>query len=199
MKICAACHKHLPKESYSKKQWKLDKCQRRCKVCVTNNREIQYSLPKKQYKDTEDKIISTKEVIKSLDSMCMENMKEISDEDLFKQPPRKEDCPICFLRMPYLTTGCKYMSCCGKVICGGCVYAPLYDHQGNKVAEKLCSFCRTPVPKSEEGIVERYERRIQANDDIAIHKLGMWYSEGSSVFKQNHERALDLWHRGLTA
>ena len=104
MKICAACHKHLSKESYSKKQWKLDN--------ITNNREIQ-PPPKKQDEDTEDKIISTEEVIKSLDSMCLGSVeKEISDEDLFKQPPPEEDCPICFLRLPFLDpTGKKYSTC----------------------------------------------------------------------------------------
>ena len=29
---------------------------------------------------------------------------DISDDDLFKQPPNK-DCPICFLRLPLLASG----------------------------------------------------------------------------------------------
>ena len=33
---------------------------------------------------------------------------EKHDEELFKQPPPKEDCPICFLRIPTLHTGYKY-------------------------------------------------------------------------------------------
>ena len=49
---------------------------------------------------------------------------ELHDEKLFKDPPL-EDCPICFLRMPSLYSGYRYMSCCGKMICSGCVYAPL--------------------------------------------------------------------------
>ena len=28
-----------------------------------------------------------------------------NDEELFKQPPPEEDCPICFLRIPTLKTG----------------------------------------------------------------------------------------------
>jgi len=39
MKTCAACHEDLPKDKFSKKQWKLN--QRRCKVCVIDNREVQ--------------------------------------------------------------------------------------------------------------------------------------------------------------
>ena len=44
MKTCAACHKDLPKDKFSKKQWKLNLNQRRCKVCVADNREVQQIL-----------------------------------------------------------------------------------------------------------------------------------------------------------
>jgi len=124
---------------------------------------------------------------------CRKRAAELHDEKLFKQPPPKEDCPICFIRLPALPTGGKYFSCCGKTICSGCVYAPVYDDQGNEV-DKLCPFCRTPLPDSEEGIAERYERRMQANDPKAI-KLGVWYFEGLSGLPQNHTKALELYHR----
>ena len=51
----------------------------------------------------------------------------IYDEKLFADPPPKEDCPICMLPMPFATGVCgvrlTYMSCCGKYICEGCVFA----------------------------------------------------------------------------
>jgi len=99
MKVCAACHGDLPKDSYSKKQWKLDECQRRCKLCITNNQEVQ-PIPKQNNSDQ-----NTNEIVKTLDSMYLENIdKEISDEELFKQPlPQFGDCPICFLLMPTLS------------------------------------------------------------------------------------------------
>ena len=57
------------------------------------------SYSKKQWKNTN-------ELIKSLDSiMCLENVKKISDEELFKQRPPNDDCPICFL--PTIDTGSK--------------------------------------------------------------------------------------------
>ncbi|KAL9185710.1 hypothetical protein ACHAXT_003487 [Thalassiosira profunda] len=37
MKICAACHKELPQESFSKKQWQM-KRYRRCKSCIDVDR-----------------------------------------------------------------------------------------------------------------------------------------------------------------
>src|SRR6056300_1276851 len=70
---------------------------------------------------------------------CKRRAKEMHDEELFKQPPPLEDCPICFERMPTLRpTGSKYQTCCGKVICSGCMHAPVYDHKLNKVNNEKC-------------------------------------------------------------
>ena len=54
---------------------------------------------------------------------CRKRAAELHKEALFKQPPINEDCPICFLRLPSMDTGWKYMSCCGKIICSGCIHA----------------------------------------------------------------------------
>ena len=40
MKICGACEKELPKESFSGKQWKLRSSMRRCKCCVAAGNEL---------------------------------------------------------------------------------------------------------------------------------------------------------------
>ena len=39
MKICDACSQGLPQEKFSKKQWQ-SKQNRRCKECITENREV---------------------------------------------------------------------------------------------------------------------------------------------------------------
>ena len=120
------------------------------------------------------------------------------DEKLFAEPPLpqfREDCPICFLRLPSIGSGSVYMSCCGKVICSGCRHAPVYDNQGNEVTEKKCPFCRSPLPDSDEGIVERYKKRVEANDVIAIHTLGSYYRGGLYGLSIDHTKALELWHR----
>ena len=120
---------------------------------------------------------------------------ELHDIELFKQPPPPEDCPICFLRLPTLNTGSTYYSCCGKVICNGCIHAPLYDNQGNKVDNKKCPFCRTPAPYTEEEAIEREVKRVEAGDFIAIGKLGSYYADGLYGFPQDHTKALELFHR----
>ena len=87
---------------------------------------------------------------------CKKRAAELHDEQLFKQPPPNEDCPICMLPLPELATGYKYKSCCGKIVCSGCIYAvEKRDGVG------LCPFCRTPTPTSDEEIIviERLKKR----------------------------------------
>ena len=191
MKACASCHKDLPKESYSKKQWKLDKYQRRCKVCTTNNREVRLPIPKH---DNNNSI--TNDVVNSLDSMCLEDVDMISDEELFKEPPSQHgDCPICFVRIPSLETGRRYKTCCGKMICSGCSYAPVYDNKGNVVVEKVCAFCRTLLPKTQAEATERKKKRVGAGDAQATYNLGCNYRIGKNGMPQDHTKALELFHR----
>ena len=47
-----------------------------------------------------------------------------SDEDLFNEPPQKEDCQICFLRLPTLGTGSKYSNVVGKLYAVGAFMHP---------------------------------------------------------------------------
>jgi len=128
---------------------------------------------------------------------------ELHDKELFKQPPPAEDCPICFERMPsvlpLLSSAQIYMSCCGKTVCSGCCYAPLYDNQGNEVDNKKCPFCRTPAPftykKEDEEISIRLKKRLDADDPAAMYNLGCYYRDGQYRYPQNYTKALELWHQ----
>jgi len=121
---------------------------------------------------------------------------DLHDEKLFKEPPSQYgDCPICFLRLPLPETGRRYKSCCGKTICSGCNHAPVYDNQGNEVADKKCPFCRTIFPKSVEEGTEREKKRAENGDSIAIHSLGNYYRDGKYGFPQDHTKALELFHQ----
>ena len=120
---------------------------------------------------------------------------DISDDELFKQPPPKEDCPICLLRLPLLASGSMYMACCGKIICCGCDYAPVYDNLGNEISEEKCPFCRTPAPYSDEEYKERIQKRVELGDAEAIFTVGCYYDEGRYGFPQNYTKAFELYHR----
>ena len=111
-------------------------------------------------------------------------------DGLFKEPPRKEYCPICFLRLPSLAH--RYMGCCGKIVCGGCTYAVAIMDK-----EQKCPFCRTPSPAatSNEEIIKRIMKRVEANDAQAMCELGCCYSKGKHGLPQDDTKAIDLWHQ----
>jgi len=129
---------------------------------------------------------------------CRKRAAELHDEKLFKQPPSQyEDCPICFIRLPFLHTGRAYMLCCGKSICCGCMKAPVYDNQGNKIDEKKCAFCRTPNPKSDEEAMESLKKRMEAGDGQAFFIKGCYYRNGDDGYPQDFTKALEFYHRAV--
>ena len=128
--------------------------------------------------------------------VAAEHAAKLHDIELFKQqPPPKEDCPICFLRLPTYRSGWRYFACCGKMICSGCCYAPIYDNQGNEVDNEKCPFCRTPWHSSDEAKVKRYEKRVEANDPHAIYNQGVYFRDAMIGFPQDYNKALELWHQ----
>ena len=116
----------------------------------------------------------------------------ISDDDLFKQPPPKEDCPICLLCLPTLASGSTYYECCGKIICCGCDCAPVYDNLGNEISERKCPFCRTLAPYSIEEYNERLQQRVEVGDAEAIFQFGNYYHRGEFGFPQDDVKAFEL-------
>ena len=123
---------------------------------------------------------------------------EISDEELFKEPPPKEDCPICLLPIPFASGFCNvntaYQACCGKTLCMGCnVAAGEGAFKGD--LKHLCAFCRTPSPLTNEEFIQRCWKRVELNDTKAMTLLAGRYKEGCRGVPQNIEKALELFHR----
>ena len=123
---------------------------------------------------------------------CEKRVAELHDRALFKQPQKLDDCPICFLLMPSNSSVHVYKTCCGKVICRGCIHAA---NVRDKKRGSLCPFCRTPPPVGREEVVERYKKRMEVDDPIAIHNIGSFYSEGRHGLPQSCTKALELWHQ----
>jgi TPR repeat protein len=127
---------------------------------------------------------------------CKTRLAELFDKKLFQQPPPNEDCPICYLRLPIDGVQNVYQSCCGKMLCGGCVYA-------NTVAaadtERFkCVFCRTELPSSDEEDSERMKKRMEANDVQAMANLGSYYQLGMMGLRQDNAKALELYQKSAT-
>jgi len=182
--VCANCGKEGSSDN-------MNLCNK-CKVTTYCNAVCKKVHKKKHKKDCEEYIrLATEKHDEEIRLAA-----ELHDIELFKQPPQLyKDCPICFLRMPSLETGYRYMPCCGKEICSGCVHSPVYDNQGNVVFGKKCAFCRTPHPTSDDEIRERVNKRVEVEDPLAIHKFGVNHRDGADGFPQDYAKALNLYHR----
>ena len=149
---------------------------------------------------------------------CKQRAAELHDEALFKDPPAKEDCPICFIPMPVKLICCvslppatilsvpifdfamaneelanigteTYYSCCGKSICEGCVDS--FRKSGNNWT---CAFCKADrVNKTDEERVEELMKRVEVNDAGAMYVLGSNYYHGDLGLQQDWARAMELW------
>ena len=163
------------KEKFSKKQWQA-KQQRRCKECIADNREVNLGAP------------NDGPPFPGADGD--EGALRLRDEDLFKQPPARDECPICMLTLPIHYADSGYRACCGKIFCNGCMHA--IQTEGNR---ELCPFCRSPGITSDQYI-ERIKKRVEGGDDAAaIYQLGCDYYLGEHGLRQNFKKANKLWLR----
>ena len=126
--------------------------------------------------------------------------KKVSDDDpLFQDPPPKEDCPICMLPMPVNSGICDvhttYQSCCGKIICNGCVHAARQEIEKGKMKD-VCPFCRVPNPRSEKEEVKRINARVKLNDAAAFLRLGNGYGYTLWGLPLDRNKAFELYKRG---
>jgi hypothetical protein len=131
--------------------------------------------------------------------VCKRRAAELHDEALFKDPPPKEDCPICFLPMPIKLVSCislpsatissvpindyakanmelaaedmeVYYPCCGKSICRECFYS-------FGMSRKMkCPFCNSDNSnKTAEETIQEMMKRVEVNDAGAMTALGRYY------------------------
>ena len=182
--VCANCGREGSSDN-------MNTCNK-CKITTYCNAVCKKVHKKKHKKDCEEHVKLAAE--KHNDELRL--AAELHDKELFKEPPSQHgDCPICFLRIPNLNNGWRYQECCGKVICCGCAYAPVYDNQGNEVDNEKCPFCRTSDNISYEETLEREKKLIEKDNAIAIYNLGNDYFTGTNGFPQDYVKALELLYR----
>ena len=121
----------------------------------------------------------------------------ISNDELFVDPPPREDCPICMLIMPISPGSCgvqtSYQSCCGKMLCGGCVVAAYNKIEKGEMKE-LCAFCRVPPGLSNKEEIARLKKRMKFKDAVAFYELGMAYTSGKWGLPMDMNKTLELWN-----
>jgi TPR repeat protein len=121
---------------------------------------------------------------------CERRVAELHDEQLFKEVER-EECPLCLQILPIENDAVTFESCCGKLICNGCVYAM-------QMSEKvdLCAFCRTPSASSEEDNIKRAKKLIDKGNGRAYVFLAGVYADGMNRVPQDRQRANELYLKG---
>ena len=117
---------------------------------------------------------------------CERRVAELHDEQLFKDHPPNEECPICFLVLPK-TEMISFQSCCGMKICNGCIYA--MDMSGGK---DLCAFCRTPKTTSIEENLKRTRKLTEAGNAEAYYMLAGLYLRGIAGLSRDMDKANEL-------
>lgn len=124
---------------------------------------------------------------------------EISDEELFAEPPPKEDCDTCFLFMPFDSSVCGvstvYQICCGKTLCYGCVMASWEEMSKGKL-KRCCLFCRVPLPSTDNERIERVKKRMKLNDAEAFCWLASEYYHGTKGLPLDYRKSFELYSRG---
>lgn len=130
----------------------------------------------------------------------------VTDDELFRDPPPKEECPICFVPMPF-SVGFSavpkvYQLCCGKYICGGCVGACSIEWSNENAARDRgniprlpmmsCPFCREPM---DDQNLKRCKKRMDANDARAFHMIGAQYDRGGWGLPRDPKKAVESWIR----
>ena len=116
------------------------------------------------------------------------NKAELFDEALFKRPPPREKCPICFHTLQLNDSDSHYQSCCGKIICFACLSGVIIHDDRD-----LCPFCRAPETTSDGERIERLNKRVEANDANGTFVLAFYYSTGESGLTQDYEKAIELY------
>ena len=125
---------------------------------------------------------------------CERRVAELHDEELFKEHPPEDDCPICFLPLPIETNRTTFQTCCGKVICDGCIHAMKEEARGRGKIN-LCAFCRVPSPRSDAEEVKRVKKLMDANNANAFNMFGGYYRRGDGGMPQDFAKANELFLR----
>jgi len=128
----------------------------------------------------------------------------------------QDECVLCAYPLPLNVDESLYHSCCGEMICLGCIIGqkrvlgvgtnvekPI---KGSKEEARefmllseqncVCPFCRAEAPADDEEELERLWNRIDDfNDPTAMNMLGGYYLIGAIGLSKNLKKVEKLWKR----
>ena len=123
---------------------------------------------------------------------CEKRAAELYDEKLFRENLPREECPICMLLLHHDTGLSAFFTCCGKIICNGCIYA-IRDGGKNIGAKDLCPFCRTPKGVSVKEEANRVNKLVENGNANGYYQLAASYANGTYGIPQDQTRSNKLF------
>ena len=130
-----------------------------------------------------------------LDNLLSTAQAETANVDLFAPIPEKEECPICMITLPLKDTqGSIFHPCCGKIICGGCIYKSITrkvkDNGATKMEDFKCAFCRQKPPEND---IKALKKLMKKKNPHAFMKMAIRYKNGDRGVLQSYTRALEMY------
>ena len=129
---------------------------------------------------------------------CKKRAAELFDIELFKDPPEREECPICMLPLPFGENQSMLKSCCGKVLCTGCIHAQIKEeYRSGKEKEDTakCAFCRMPTTKTDKEFIDRLERLVERNHAKSMNELAIFYRDEQYGLQKDLAKTLALFQK----
>jgi len=120
---------------------------------------------------------------------CEKRVAELHEEQLFKEI-EPEECPLCLVPFINGNKTESFKSCCGKIICNGCIHAMKMSE-----GKDLCAFCRTPPSSSDEEDLSRVRQLMDKGNGEAFCLLAGLYSRGRMGIPQDYQKANELYLR----
>ena len=128
--------------------------------------------------------MATLELGARLDNLLVTAQEETADIDIFAPIVEREECPICLLPLPFNDEEIRFMTCCGKKICLGCIYKEVLGCMKDRrnPDENKCAFCRQQAPKND---IKALRKLMKKNNPDAFINMSYRYKEGDGVIQSN--------------
>lgn len=107
------------------------------------------------------------------------------------------------LPLPLKAVECTFWSCCGKVICSGCIYDQVEaDKKEGRITidtmrARICPFCRTE--EINNNTIEKDVKLAKAGNHNAIYRIGSYNFHGEKFLQQDKEEGIKWWRRAAEA
>ena len=140
--------------------------------------------------------MATLELEARLDNLIATAQTETASIDIYAPITEREECPICLIPHPINDNETRFMPCCGKKICSGCVYKNVITQVKKGISPQKahddykCAFCRQKFMDE----IKALKKLMKKNNPEAFTLMAFKYQSGDRVF-QSDTKALQMYIR----